>query len=105
MISAVLDHYDRDGNPISLDRWIELFHDKSYQQIAASTIGDVFVSTVWMGIDHGHGYSDWPIIFETMLFGPDGEGGECYRYCTKEDARAGHEEIVEQLSLVKAAVE
>ena len=51
--------------------------------------GEVVVSTVWLGLDHG-----WmegpPVIFETMVFG--GRFTEDMdRYRTLAEAKAGHE--------------
>lgn len=67
------------------------------------------VSTVWLGIDHGFGFSNVPILFETMIFAPGdvtvgaGDGLDQYqeRYPTEEAAQAGHDRalaaVVERL--------
>jgi len=57
------------------------------------------ISTVWIGIDHGSGFSSAPVIFETMIFPPGdeasqhGTGSEEYmeRYSTEPAAQAGHD--------------
>jgi len=55
--------------------------------------GDVFVSTVFLGLDHGFGRPGPPILFETMVFGgPMDDYQE--RYATWDEAEAGHERIV-----------
>jgi hypothetical protein len=100
-----LEHlYDRAGNPISFERWRLLFEDKRYQQVAADHVGEVLVSTVWLGLDHG-----WldtpPIIFETMVFGAEQTGDdEQHRYSTEAEALAGHQRIVEELRILAAAL-
>lgn len=84
---------DKEGRPISLLEWIELFADKSYQIIQQDRIGkEIEVSTVWLGIDHGFGMTK-PIIFETMIFG--GKHNQYQRrYSTIQDALKGHEAAV-----------
>lgn len=84
-----MSYYDRAGNPISSDGWLKTFGDN---RVAKTTVGDVEVSTVWLGIDHQYGDGP-PLIFETMVFdGPLDQ--ECERYSTEEQAKAGHEAMV-----------
>lgn len=97
--------YDRDGRPIDVETANELLLDWEYRRVAEDQVGPYWVSTVWLGIDHGFGFGPEPhppIIFETMVFathrnteretlGPD---LDCRRYTTEEEARAGHEEMV-----------
>ncbi len=54
------------------------------------------VSTVFLGLDHRFGGDGPPILFETMIFGPD-DTDERYtdRYCTYAEALAGHAKAVE----------
>jgi hypothetical protein len=96
-----VNHWDRRGHPIGFLTWTQLFEDKSYQIVKQTRFGDVMVSTVWLGFDHGDG--DPPVIFETMVFGTHDEYEEQYRYCTEEDALAGHTRIVDELRLLRAA--
>ena len=50
--------------------------------------GDVRVSTVFLGFDHGF---ERPALFETMVFAGDhGGGGGVERYGTWDEAEAGH---------------
>jgi hypothetical protein len=74
-------------------------------------IGEYWVSTVFLALDHGFSFDGrphTPILFETMtLIGKPGkdENGErqgvysdgCQRYCTWDQALAGHHEICERL--------
>lgn len=54
------------------------------------------VSTVFLGIDHSYGCGDEPpVLFETMVFGGPWHE-EMERYCTWEEAAAGHARWVEK---------
>lgn len=55
--------------------------------------GEVRVSTVFLGIDHGY-FDGHPLLFETMVFSPDKNNNHIRRYSTWEEAEAGHEEII-----------
>ena len=52
--------------------------------------GEIVVSTVFLGLDHGWGDGP-PVLFETLVF-PDTKRMD--RYCTWDEAVAGHERIV-----------
>lgn len=87
-------HYDRDGQPISFERWAELFelHDR---HIGDDYIGTYRVSTVWIGLDHNFGMTGPPLIFESMVFAAGtAYDMDCRRYATEADAQAGHDELV-----------
>lgn len=90
------DYFDRDGNPIDdASKWAEMRRRVGIR-VAATTVGDARVSTVWLGLDHNYDIVGDPIIFETMVF--DGsEDGYCERYATELDAMRGHLRIVETL--------
>lgn len=81
-------------------RWFE----SADRRVASTAIGNAFVSTVFLGLDHNHrrmmygGGDEWgpPILFETMVFGkwnPALDGLQM-RYATWDEAVAGHAEIV-----------
>lgn len=55
--------------------------------------GAIYVSTVFLGLDHNLMGRGPPLVFETMVFGPYG-GDEQWRYSTWEEAEAGHAEVV-----------
>ena len=57
--------------------------------------GSVEVSTVFLGIDHSFGHGP-PVLFETMVFGGP-RNDEQWRYCTWDEAAAGHAAVVEGL--------
>lgn len=95
-LSAMPDHYDRDGKLITEHDWRRLSADPSYKRVAYDKIGDLEVSTIWRGTDYpGEGRSS---VFESVVFGrDDGSDNEQRRYATEEEARAGHAELVAQV--------
>jgi hypothetical protein len=59
--------------------------------------GDVEVSTVFLGLDHGWSQDGPPVLFETMIFGGDYDQ-HCWRYTSYVAAQAGHTRIVVDLT-------
>ncbi len=87
--------YDKQGKPINLETAMKLSGDEEYRRVAETSLPNGFwVSTVWLGLNHGHFGEGRPLIFETMVFknGPPelGESLDCNRYSTLEEAEAGH---------------
>lgn len=69
------------------------------RQIAEEYIGDVRVSTVFLGIDHNFGEGR-PVLWETMIFnGPDEIDESQWRARSHDEALENHEEAI---LLVKA---
>lgn len=68
--------------------------------IAQTNIGDAHISTVFLGLDHGMGTAVdgefLPVLFETMIFGGKHDQLQT-RYHTLEEARLGHEALVNKL--------
>jgi hypothetical protein len=105
-------HYDHEGRQCTFGRWGELTEakhdpnlraavgvpdDDSWWQIGFDTIGTVDVSTRWIGIPLGLMIVPGPpFIFETMIFG-ELTSSTYGRYCTRDDARAGHERCLKEL--------
>lgn len=85
--------------PVSLDEWGNWF-TKADRKVEVTKVGDITVSTVFLGLDHNFSKEGPPMIFETMTFGDDEE--RCRRYSTWDEAVQGHKEIV---SVVKSIVE
>jgi hypothetical protein len=86
--------YILDGRkPVPVDRaiqwaqWLEGAGD--HRIVAQSDIGDVHVSTVFIGLDHNFGTGE-PHIFETMVFGPGDVSMEVWRGATWRDAEFAH---------------
>jgi len=98
-------YFNMEGQPVSMWDWamgIELRQDRHVGDTYLRLRGRVYrVSTVLLGLDHS--FSPWPhkpVIFETMVFVDGdmaGEFGICERYCTKEQAKAGHARIVAEV--------
>jgi hypothetical protein len=91
-----LKHYilDADNNVIEVDllTWAHWLEHPSNRIVGFTQVtSQVWVSTVFIGIDHR--WPGWPpgppILFETLIFGGalDGEGA---RYCSHDDAMTGH---------------
>ena len=91
-----MSYYDRQGNQISYKEYDELLNP-TYKRVAETTLPNgLWISTVWMGLDHNWGAGP-PLIFETMVFenGDMGADLNMARYATEEEAIKGHEEMVE----------
>jgi len=82
---------DKDNKPIESNiidysEWEE--KNPELKAVKQDYIGDIFVSTVFLGLDHG--YDDIPILWETMIF--NGEHDQYQeRYASIEEAIKGHE--------------
>jgi hypothetical protein len=91
---------DENGEPVEVDdlmvwaKWLENSGD--VRRIARDTIGDVDVSTVFLGLDHNWGMSGPPLLFETMIFGGEHDDWQD-RYSTKEDALKGHKRAMKMV--------
>lgn len=68
------------------------------RRVAETTIGTLWVSTVFLGLDHNFGEGP-PLLFESMAFpdrDKDGYQDEMQeRYYTWDEAIAGHKAMVE----------
>lgn len=81
----------------SLREWGTWMNDGERRRVGWDVLGDVKVSTVFLGLDHSFGEGP-PLLFETMIFG--GKHDEYQeRYSTWEQAEAGH---AKALALVKS---
>lgn len=92
-------YYDRDGIPISAERFYELKWGadgaiSDYAIVGRDRVGDVEISTVWLGLNHSFTPGSRPVIFETMLCGGDHDQ-ECVRYRALAEAQAGHAAVVD----------
>jgi hypothetical protein len=69
----------------------ELFKCPQQRIVGKTKIGKYEVSTVFLAIDHNFCGRGLPLLFETMIFGPDDNlSGYQERYATWEGAEAGH---------------
>lgn len=86
---------DANGDPrpepdlLTWARWFET----ADRQVALDLIGEVRISTVFLGIDHNYYVDSPPILFETMIFGGRFNEWE-ERYATRAEALAGHNRVL-----------
>jgi len=89
-------YYDKNGKEIDLETWVNLCEDRKYTIIKQEKINDYFISTIWLGLNHGL-IKGQLLIFETMVF-KDDEIVEMERCSTLEEAIEGHEMICKKYS-------
>lgn len=89
----------RDGEPVEepdllkWGRWME----GTSRKVARDKLGEVVVSTVFLGLDHNWADDGPPILYETMVFGGP-LNDEQQRYHTREGALSGHAEMVARVT-------
>ena len=80
--------------------WARWFETAGAERVLRQDdIGDVHVSTVFLGLDHAFG-GGLPVLWETMIFKGPHDGYQA-RYTSRADAIRGHEAA---LALVRSAV-
>lgn len=98
-------YFDRQGNQVAdAVAWAKLAGSVDCH-VARTTVGRFYVSTMWIGVDIGWCEDGAPLIFETMTFARRKRDknklwasyGVLRRYATEEEARKGHERIVNQI--------
>ncbi len=79
-----------DPKPIDdIMQWAK-WYEKADRIVEQTIIGDVKVSTVFLGVDHNYDNDGTPpILFETMIFGGKNDMYQ-ERYCTWDEAVQGH---------------
>jgi len=95
------DYYILEGKEVvacDMRTWAQWFCDSiDLQRVAATTIGDVSISTVFLGRNHAFNGGP-PMIFETMVFG-DPFDQEMERCSTWEQAESQHAAMCERVRL------
>lgn len=94
-----------DPEPANLIEWAQ-WYEKADRQLKRTDFrgGSVFVSTVFLALDHSFGGAT-PLLWETMVFGfPDGHelDHECERYAARTSAEVGHEAMVVRVQMALA---
>jgi len=84
----ILDHDGRAVAEPDILKWGEWFRT-SERHLAEDQIGEVCISTVFLGLDHQFGDGP-PLLWETMIFGGEHDQYQ-ERYSTREEALAGHQ--------------
>ena len=71
--------------------WLEESSDR--RTVKRDEIGDILVSTVFLGLDHSWTPGGKPVLWETMIFG--GEHNQYQeRYTSYKDALEGHKKAL-----------
>lgn len=96
---------DEHGEPFAIDDmrvWAKWF-ETADRHVDRTEIGPYTVSTVFLGIDHSFQNYE-PVLYESLVFVRQPEGSEfewvsageyeMRRYATREQAQAGHDELV-----------
>lgn len=96
----------KDREPVRCDGLLEwgTWFERADRTVARDMIGEVEISTIFLGIDHAFGRPG-PLLFETMVFGSEQFEHEQERYRTWEEAERGHAEVVARVMAESAAKE
>lgn len=97
-------HYiEKDGKPVeaSYEEWLSLTTDPEARRVAFTRVkGHGTLSTVFLTCDHNFGLDGPPVLYETMFFpehiDPAGPNEVCERYCTRDEALAGHQQLLRE---------
>lgn len=92
---------DKDRQPVHVEdvlEWAQWF-ETAKRSVSLDKIGDVRISTVFLGLNHRFGPGP-PLVFETMIFGGKHDG-YTVRCSSWEEAEWQHAEAV---SLAKSGV-
>ena len=89
---------DENNEPVPSDgmgaaQFIEL----GRRSVAQDDVGDAHLSTVFLCLDHSMGRPGGPILYESMWFGGPNDGDQ-RRYRTREEALAGHQEMLNEVA-------
>jgi hypothetical protein len=79
----------------NMDEW-SAHYDDDHRIVAQTGNDNIWVSTVFLGINHNFFGEGPPILFETMIFGGRMDEYQ-HRYHTYEEALAGHHMVCEEL--------
>lgn len=100
---------DANHEPVKVDTltWGRWFEDFDHRNVAQTYTEHHHISTVFLGLDHSFGDGSPPLLYETMVFGknvvdlktrkPSGIDQDMDRYCTWDEAVAGHERMVREV--------
>lgn len=89
---------DENNKPVlteSIDEYLDWERNNS-RTIARHIIGDVIVSTVFLGLDHSWD-GEIPVLWETMVFNGRHDQWQD-RYISYEDALEGHQQTIELIT-------
>jgi len=91
---------DENNNVIEGDQkdFINLYETKDgkdRRRVGWDEVDGYEVSTVFLGLDHGHGFTGRPLLFETMIFGQGVGDGYQTRCSTWDEAVQMHKDAIE----------
>lgn len=88
---------DESNEPVKVEvitDWLNKFNE-GMRRVAKDESNGVSISTVFLGIDHGFGGAEKPVLWETMCFSHNPDYSDYQeRYTSYKDALAGHEKAV-----------
>lgn len=95
-MKRTVEFYILDGTEVvavTLEEWARWLNDHRQEKFIKRTdLGDFWVSTVFLGLDHNYLDDGPPLLFETMVFKRGDWGGEYQtRSSTHADALRQHE--------------
>lgn len=92
-----LENKDGTHRECTIEEFVKMYDDHSKRSIGRTQVGNLFVSTVFLGLDHSFGGPEL-LLYETMIFW-NGKGTDQYqeRYSTRKEAGRRHKEIVKEL--------
>lgn len=85
------------SSPAAWGRWMETAD--ADRIVAKDDVGEVHVSTVFLGADHNFRGQGPPVLFETMVFGGPFDL-EQERYCSWAEAEQGHARMLQRVKEV-----
>ncbi len=91
---------DENRKPVAesdLMKWVRWFEKDSNRRVALTKIGEVEVSTIFLGLDYQFG-DGTPILWETMVFGGEHDGDQDRCSGTWEDAEYMHAKMVKSIT-------
>ena len=71
-------------------KWLE----KANHRVGLNWVGEIRISTVFLGIDHDFRFKGDPLLFDTRIHGSEKFENFQERYSTWEEAEKGHQQAV-----------
>lgn len=90
---------DEDHNTrlASTDEWARWMSEHHSRRVELTEMGNISVSTIFLGLDHNYSSEGPPLLFETLVFGGPNDQEKMRRYSTWDEAVEGHKEVVKEV--------
>lgn len=99
MSNYILDENDNPKVEKDIIKWAQWFEANREKRILRQDkLGNIMVSTVFLGIDHNFFETGRPVLWETMIFGGKDEMYQ-ERYSSRDEALKGHEKALEMIQI------